>query len=255
MKLETYVPCEALKPFVQSLIIQEVDEESTYNVLPGTGLVIGFQYKGRLSRIDGTGEKPLSLSGISGLADTNHVFRNSADIGTVLVIFRASGAAPFFLLPLHELFRESVSLDNFMLRSELLCLEEKLCEAKAGRTRITAVEKFLLARMATAPADPLVTGALALLHQTCGTIRIAELAKRLHTSQSPLEKKFRAAVGTSPKKFANIIRMKHLIKSYRAANSLTELGYAAGFYDQAYFIKEFKTFTGETPENFFLAKS
>jgi AraC-like DNA-binding protein len=29
------------------------------------------------------------------------------------------------------------------------------------------------------------------------------------------------------------------------------LGYEAGFYDQAHFIKEFKAFTGDSPEKFF----
>ena len=43
MKLETYIPCEVLRPFVSSFAIQETAEERTYNVLPGTGLVIGFQ--------------------------------------------------------------------------------------------------------------------------------------------------------------------------------------------------------------------
>jgi AraC-like DNA-binding protein len=29
------------------------------------------------------------------------------------------------------------------------------------------------------------------------------------------------------------------------------LGYETGFYDQAHFIKEFKAFTGNTPEDYF----
>lgn len=254
MKLETYTPCQTLRPFVQSLINQEMDEASTYTVLPDTGVVVGFQYRGRLSRLEGVAENPLAVSGVSGLADYSRIFRNSPEIGTILVVFHPGMAAPFFRGPLHELFRESVSLDNFMMRSELLCLEEKLGEAQADRERITAIEKFLLGRMKTQRIDPLVTGALTVLHQTRGNIRIAALAECLHTSQSPLEKRFRAVVGASPKKFANIIRMKYLIQTYRQESTLTELSYAAGFYDQAHFIKEFRTFTGETPEDFFLVK-
>ncbi len=132
MKLETFIPCEALRPFIKSFIIQETLAETTYKVLPDTGLVIGFQYRGKLSRIEDNKTISLSVSGISGLADHARMFQNSADIGTVLVCFKEAGAAPFFGQPLHELFRESVSLDNFMLRSELLCLEEKLAEAHFG---------------------------------------------------------------------------------------------------------------------------
>jgi AraC-like DNA-binding protein len=42
-----------------------------------------------------------------------------------------------------------------------------------------------------------------------------------------------------------------VVQQYNPVTSLTALGYEAGFYDQAHFIKEFKTFTGDTPQEFF----
>lgn len=254
MKLDTYIPCNILKPFVKSYAIQETTTESIYKILPDTSLVIGFQYKGRLSRLQNNIEARLSISGVSGLADHSRIFKNSPDIGTVLIFFHEAGAAQFFRQPLHELFRESVSLDNFMLRSELLCLEEQLAEAKTNPQRIEAVEKFLISRMTNINPDKLVLAALALIHKSKGNIRIKELCVQLHISQSPLEKRFRQAVGASPKKFASIVRLKNILQQHNAINSLTGLGYEAGFYDQAHFIKEFKTFTGETPEKFFSDK-
>ena len=70
-------------------------------------------------------------------------------------------------------------------------------------------------------------------------------------ASSKFEKRFRAAVGASPRKFASIVRLKNVLQQYPTADSLTGLGYEAGFYDQAHFIKEFKAFTGDTPEDFF----
>jgi AraC-like DNA-binding protein len=254
MKYDNYIPSDILKPFVRSLAVQETAEETTYNVLPDTGLVIGFQFKGRLSRLQDGLETPLSVSGVSGLADHSRIFKNTPSIGTVLVFFKEAGATQFFRQPLHELFRESVSLDNFMLRSELLCLEDQLIEAKTDMQRIAAVEKFLISRMTNTELDKLVLAALALIHKSKGNIRISELTEQLHIGQSPLEKRFRQAVGASPKKFASIVRLKNVIQQYDSVNSLTELGYEAGFYDQAHFIKEFKTFTGCTPEKYFSSK-
>lgn len=251
VKNATYIPCDVLLPFVKSFVVSEVDNETVYKVLPDTGVVIGFQYKGRLSRLEGDNENRLSISGVSGLTDRSRTFRNSPDIGTILVIFREAGASQFFRQPLHELFRESISLDNFMLRSELLCLEEMLAEAKTDIQRIKAIENFLINQMTHTEPDKLVTTALALIHKAKGDIRIKELMDQLHISQSPLEKRFRQTVGVTPKKFASIIRLKHVIQRYNSTSSLTELGYEAGFYDQAHFIKEFKTFTGDTPQQFF----
>lgn len=216
--------------------------EATYKVLPDTGVVIGFQYKGRLFRVEDGNPTPLSISGISGLADHSRAFRNLPGTGTILVFFKEAGAAPFFRQPLHELFRESVSLDNFMLRSELFCLEEQLVEAPTNPERIALLEKFFIGRMTQSEPDKLVLAALALIHQSKGNVRIKDLALQLHTSQSPLEKRFRAAVGASPKKFASIVRLKNVLQQYPTADSLTGLGYEAGFYDQAHFIKRVQGF-------------
>jgi AraC-like DNA-binding protein len=251
VKFKTFIPCDALKPYVKTIAIHEASDESTYKVLPDTGLVIGFQYKGRLSYLDKEREIVLSTSGVTGLGDAYKVFKNSSNTGTVLVFFKEGGAVPFFRQPLHELFRESVSLDNFMLRSELLLLEEQLCEAKSDGKRIQVIENFLISRMTITEADKLVLTALALIHKSKGNIRIKELTEQLHISQSPLEKRFRQMVGASPKKFSSIVRMKNAIRQYDPQSSLTALGYEAGFYDQAHFIKEFKTFAGDSPESFF----
>jgi AraC-like DNA-binding protein len=254
VKFDTYIPCDILKAYVKSFVIQETMDEKVYKVLPDTGVVIGFQYKGKLSHLDNQNEIALSTSGVSGLTDHYKTFKNSADVGTVLVFFKEGGATIFFKQPIHELFRKSVSLDNFMLRSELLLLEEQLCEAKSDKARIDVIEKFMIARMVITEPDQLILAALALIHKSKGNIRIKELMGQLHISQSPLEKRFRQMVGTSPKKFASIVRLKNAIQQYDPNSSLTALGYEAGYYDQAHFIKEFKTFTGDTPENFLSQK-
>jgi AraC-like DNA-binding protein len=255
MNSQIYIPRDELKPYVKEFLIQETEDEKTYKVLPGVNIVIGFQLKGKLSFLSQDKEIPLSSSGITGLRDSYRIFKNSKDIGTILVFFKEGGASVFFKQPLHELFRESISLDNFMLRSELLILEEKLSEAHTDEARIKIVEDFLVSRIIPHEPDQLVLAALSLIHKSRGNIRIKELSEQLHTSQSPLEKRFRSKVGISPKKFASIVRLKNAIMKYSSGSSLTGLSYEAGFYDQAHFIKEFKAFTGETPEDYFSPKA
>lgn len=248
MRVNTYVPCDLLKPLVSSYAIHEHENANEYKVIPGTSVVIGFQFKGKLSLIDDGKAQSLSASGITGLNDTFRVFRSSPNIGTVLVYFKETGASSFFKVQMHELFGESVSLENFMLRSELLILEEKLCEAKTDPERISVVEHFLISRLQSSAPDQLIANAVAAIIRSHGNIRITELADELHISQSPLEKRFRKIVGASPKKFASIVRMKHVLNG--GTEALSGKSFEAGFYDQAHFIKEFKKFTGETPEKF-----
>lgn len=251
MKFDAHIPCDVLKPYVKSIAIQETAIENTYKVLPDTSLVMGFQYKGRLSYMEDGKEIQLSPFGVTGLRDRFRIFKNSSNIGSVLIFFHEGGAAAFFSQSLHELFGESISLDSFILHSELILLEEQLQEARTDQMRIQVVEKFLISKLVSFKPDPLILTALQLIHLSNGNIRIGELAEQLHISQSPLEKRFRKIVGTSPKKFASLVRLKQSITSFDRSKNMTDLVYEAGYYDQAHFIRQFKSFTGETPEKFF----
>jgi AraC-like DNA-binding protein len=251
MGLITFIPNDILKPYIRLLAISEATQEAEYKVLPDTSLVMGFQYRGRLVTIEDTTIKPLDSAGITGLQAQFRVFQNSKDIGTVLVFFNETGAAYFFREPMHELFGESVSLENFVDKSLLYEIEERLSEAQTHQERINIIEQFLMALLQPIQADALVQSAIRQIQLAKGNIRISELARQLYTSKSPLEKRFRKIVGASPKKFASIVRFNALLKDYSPEKTFTELGYEAGYFDQAHFIHDFKIFTGETPEGYF----
>ena len=249
MRFQVHLPCNELMPFVKQLIISENEQAAAYTVLPDTALVIGFQYCGRLSYMNEGRENSLSAGGITGLTDTYRIFRNTAGVGSVLVIFRESGAARLLRRPLHELFGQSLSLEHFFPRALLAELEERLAAAASDLSRIRLVESFLITHLQERSPDLLVSRALEFIHRSKGTIRIQELASLLNTSASPLEKRFRAEVGASPKKFATIVRSRHMLNAMENGNQ----GYAeylSSFYDQAHFIKDFKKFTAVTPEQY-----
>src|SRR5690606_7571917 len=113
--------------------------------------------------------------------------------------------------------------------------------------RIEIVEQFLFTQLKDIQVDKLVAEAVKLIYQTKGTIRITELEEKLFISQSPFEKRFRKVVGTTPKKFASIIRFNSVLDNLTETKTLTEICYQYHFFDQAHFIKDFKKFTGGTP--------
>jgi len=248
MKFETYLLCDALKPYVKHFIISENSDAKTYKVLPDTSLIMGFQYAGRLAHLKGESDDQLATAGITGLMDSYRLFKNTADTNSVLVVFHETGAATFVQQPLHELFGESISLEHFFTEAELSETEEKLAIANDDRQRINVVEELLLKHLQPVH-DGLIGKAVVYIHQSRGTIRMTELARNLNTSQSPLEKRFRKIVGASPKKFSSIVRIKN-VRSLLTQYNYQQAAYLASYYDQAHFIKDFKTFTGETPEQY-----
>src|ERR1700743_1456627 len=100
--MKHFIPCDILKPYIQSLIVSESDMAQSYTVLPGTSLVMGFQYRGKLAYHGDKTAISLASAGIRGILNILSIFKNTANTGTVLVIFKEAGAAHFFREPLHE---------------------------------------------------------------------------------------------------------------------------------------------------------
>jgi AraC-like DNA-binding protein len=250
MKFDKYFPTERLKPYIKYFVVSENEFENEYKIFPSFGLVIGFQYKGKLVNIKDNTVNKLSSAGITGITDGYKIFKNSACIGTILVYFTEIGFTHFASHPANELFNLSLSLDDIFDKNSVTEVEERLAIANTDKLRIKIVEQFLVSQLKDIQTDKLIVEAVKLIYQTNGSIRIKELNEKLFISQSPFEKRFRKVVGTTAKKFASIVRFNTVLNSLNEAKTLTEICYENNFFDQAHFIKGFKQFTGDTPENF-----
>ncbi len=75
--------------------------------------------------------------------------------------------------------------------------------------------------------------------------------KELNTGLSPrqLRRIFNFYIGTTAKSFSNVVRFQYILNAKPSKQSLKEnkLYFDVGFFDQAHFIKNFKTFYGVTP--------
>ena len=250
MRFDKYFPTERLKPYVKYFVVSENELESEYKVFPSAGMVIGFQYKGQLATIREKTASRLAKAGITGNSDRYKTFKSSPNIGTVLVYFTETGFTHFASHPANELFNLSLSLDDVFDKDGINEVQEKLVFAATDKQRIKIVEQFLFSQLKDRHTDKLIAEAVKLIYQSKGVIRIKELNEKLFISQSPFEKRFRKIVGTTPKKFASIVRFNTVLEHLNNAKSLTEICYENHFFDQAHFTKDFKQFTGNTPENF-----
>lgn len=251
MKLERYPPSLLLRPFVRTFLVIESESGMENTVLPDTGIVMAFRFRGSVMQKEEGKVDRLPASVISGLRRSSRLLAYERQTANLLVTFTEGGAAAFFKAPLHELFGDSVSLDNFFPRSRLNDIEEQLAEAENDRSRIAIVERFLLSVIQESNEDRLILAAIQRIREANGNLSIKQLLAKLPVSRDPFEKRFRRATGASPKQFAGIIRMRHLIAHYSHAHTLTHVAYEAGYFDQAHFIKDFRTFTGQAPRDFF----
>lgn len=94
--------------------------------------------------------------------------------------------------------------------------------------------------------------ALQLIFQKHGFI---DTEKDLDTGLSPRQMRriFNFYIGTTAKTFSNVVRFQYILNAKPSVKSLknNKLYYDVGFFDQAHFIKNFKTFYGITPTKAF----
>jgi AraC-like DNA-binding protein len=246
-----YPPGDILSPYIRTFLVHDHREDLLSTLLPDTGIVIAFRYKGSgtITRQDIT--IPIFHSVVSGLQDRFRQVRHFSNSGLVLAIFREGGAYPFFKESLHTLFGESLPLDSFVPPSIISRVEDQLSASVSDIEKIRIVETFLLSQMKNSPMDILVAELITSIRQAKGIVRINELAAAYPISRDPLEKRFRQVVGTSPKQFAAIVRFRNIIRQYSPDRTLTDLAYDAGYFDQSHFNRDFKLFTGQSPRLFF----
>lgn len=251
--MEVHFPIPLLSPFIKNYLIIESQDEMMNRTLPDTSLVMSFRYKGQVSFLSNNSSRVLSPFTLTGLRKSDRLINYAMDTANILVFFREAAAHAFIKEPLHELFEDSVSLDYFAGYKDLSALEDQLAAAADNLGRIGIVEQFLLARLYNHQPDPLVAAALEKIHAAKGMIRIKELAQALYISQDAFEKRFRRSVGVAPKQFAFITKMKGVVARALNNQSMTDIAFDAGYYDQPHFNKDFKLFTGQTPTEFMKA--
>ena len=251
MKTERFLPAEQLRPWVKAFLIIHSEEGMVNRILPDTSIVMAFRCRGNVHYVDESTKTPLSTSVLTGLRSTLRHVEYTAETTVLLILFQAGGAAALLKEPVHKLFDTSVPLDQLMPRWMITETEEQLAEVVTNSQRVAIVEQFLLKRLINNVEDELVKEAVRRIQLAKGVTRINDLVNGLAISQDPFEKRFRRIVGTSPKQFSEIVRLRSLIHQHSATQSLTETAYLAGYYDQAHFIKTFKHFTGQAPNLFF----
>ena len=80
---------------------------------------------------------------------------------------------------------------------------------------------------------------------------LVSIEQELDSGISPrqLRRLFSQYVGCSPKSFSRVVRFQHVLRAKPSRQSLrrNKIFFDHGYYDQAHFIKEFKTYYGLTP--------
>lgn len=165
--------------------------------------------------------------------------------------FHPYAGSLFFPTQVSEFTNESIDLYDILSR-ESIEFYHRLMEQPLLEQKVKVLEAFLIDRLVKARRDPdkigLVEGLCNSIGSNHESFDLRRLSAEFGFSERYIQKLFLNYVGITPKSWFSVRRFNKSLGLVRSANmSLTNIAYECGYYDQAHFIKEFKSYTGLTP--------
>jgi AraC-like DNA-binding protein len=163
--------------------------------------------------------------------------------------FRPGGAFPFLGIPACEVANATYSLDD-VWPGQAALIREELLSACSVAAMFSILEHALISRLRhSRTLHPAVAFAIGKLARPAQDVRVRDVADRIGLSSRHLMELFREQTGLTPKAFQRVRRFQHVLQSLRRQSdgNWAALATDCGYYDQAHFIHDFRTFAGMTP--------
>jgi AraC-like DNA-binding protein len=217
--------------------------------MPGPCPVIGFQLSGRIEAVRDGSAMMLDRSGVTGIQAIARRFRPVGVTRTMLLTLEPWAAFAMLGHDMHEIAGAHVPLAALLPAGPVREAESRLVEARDEREMADAVAGLL--RMRRTP-HPAVVQACRHITQSNGGAAggIDAVARHVGMSRRQLERLFRAQVGVRPKEFASLVRFRWVLANLERHRSWSDLALAAGYSDQAHFVRSFTRRAGMTPTQF-----
>jgi AraC-like DNA-binding protein len=259
MKVSFTQPEKQLSPYVAFIWVFEssfgVPIADSRIIVPDGRAKIIIPYRNSLcaavnTRLLNAKEQHIFLVGIQSNPTT--IASTATDTGTIGVELTPKGLYHFFNLSMHEITNRMVSFEE-LFGPQGARLQNRVGDAEDPQEKIMLLQTALTHLLHKNEKEyALLDHTLDLLAQTHGMIRVQELEAHLGYTRRYLDLLFKEHVGVSPKSLASILRFQEVYQVWMQHKSPTFFRnhWPAYYYDQSHFIKEFKRFTGFTPQQY-----
>ena len=172
--------------------------------------------------------------------------------------FKPFAFAHLFSIPPNQINDKTLPIKElFVLSREDWGIIHQIIEEKDFEQKVSLCEKLTLRILKDdLQIDQLFRAQLNYILERKGSIAVRDLFSTFGISKVTLRKHFLQKMGLSPKVVSRIWRLNHFLELQKQSNAnLTCLALESGYYDQAHFIREFKSFFQYSPRQFFKQES
>lgn len=190
---------------------------------------------------------------VSGQSIYSYKLFLSGEIKIAGIVFKPAALSTFWALDSFEFTEERVDLFKVLPQDYVREYVEQIGNASAAVDKVKLMEEFLLYHYNLHKPEPdYIDRAANTIVEECGMLHVKDLLQESCMSRRTFERRFFQKVGLSPKYYARIRRIGYICSLFVGKKKVNwpQLFYEAEFYDQAHFIKDFKEFTGRTPQQY-----
>ncbi|MCD0471465.1 helix-turn-helix transcriptional regulator [Flavobacterium sp. JAS] len=247
------LPSASLAPFIKNYTLVTIEKSLDNEVFYPSGYVdfiVNISEGAAATIING---KRKDTPSIELLGHLTLPTRLTVAQGTSVLIARIypHASALFFSDPLSEFTNYATDMYDVAL-GENRELYDRIMETDGLANKIAILETYFLqqlkkneTRLKKVSMVQALSQQISLDHQQ---LDLPVLAQQSGLSERYIQKLYLSNIGISPVAFTSVLRFnKSLQLVLNTTQSLTEIAYDCGYYDQAHFIKEFRKFTGITP--------
>ena len=197
-----------------------------------------------------------SFSGLMGLQSHmrgSFIFKGYFKIFNIQ--FKPMGFSSIFKIP-GAVIRNKFYDAEDLFKQEINRLHEQLHGAKNMNEMVGCAEKFMEWKLSSNKhlwKNDCLRKTSEFLHNHPNAYSMKQLASHSNMSLKTFERNFTHHVGVPPKLYSRIRRFNQALqlKIYHPGLSWMDVCFKSGYYDQMHLVKDFKTFTSQSPSAFF----
>lgn len=254
MEYKEYTPHPLLAPYIEcywSALADSPPFQHTEALIPDGSIELMFNFGDPYYHVEKEERQLVRGSHIIGIRKQSLFISQSNYQNFFSVRFRLGGTYPFWGIPAYQ-FSDTFSSIGELLGADYGILEEQLYDSPSNLSRVALLDQFFLQKLNDSHR---VMQTMDRFFQACNEIdppNIAHISQHLGIGYKKIERHLKEATGLTPQQFLKIRRFNTAVKSLYSGQyaSLTEVAYAAGYFDQAHCIRDFRSLTGQTPKGF-----
>jgi AraC-like DNA-binding protein len=155
-------------------------------------------------------------------------------------------------VPAHETADSDVPLEAFWGRRDAARLRERLLERETPDAALDAFEAALLEKWTQTHPHPAVRFAVGTFDRAPHLTSVTEVTNAIGLSPKRFIERFKAEIGITPKRYCRIRRFQRALTQIYRGESVdwARVATDGGYFDQAHFIHDFRSFAGLTPTQY-----